>query len=101
MGPAFYVMAILGCGEAEAACEPVGITATQYESVEACTAETAAAIERHMSQPYPVVVAQCQKADSTVVSRVLPEDVKLPEPRIQQQAPRIQRAVYSPKPLRG
>ena len=40
MGPAFYVMAILGCGEADTACQQVGVTQAQYESADACTAAT-------------------------------------------------------------
>ena len=103
MGPAFYVMAILGCGEAETACEPVGVTDSRYESVEACTAETAAAIERHANAPYPVVVAQCQKAEGAVVGKILPSEIKLPEPQQQQlrDGPRFQRAVLAEKRLRG
>ena len=59
MGPAFYVMAILGCGEADTACQQVGVTQAQYESADACTAATADAVGRHGDLLYPVVVAQC------------------------------------------
>jgi hypothetical protein len=32
MGPAFFVIAILGCGEGDAPCEQVRRLATRYES---------------------------------------------------------------------
>ena len=40
MGPAFYVIAILGCGEADSACQQVRVAEPVYQSVEACTAAT-------------------------------------------------------------
>ena len=100
MGPAFYIMAILGCGEAEAACEQVATVAVRYESEAACTAATAARIEEHSAAPYPVLVAQCQQEGAAVADKVLPSQIKLPEPEQQRQAPRFQRAVF-PRPLRG
>ena len=40
MGPAFYIMAILGCGEADAPCEPVATVAARYQSEAECKAAT-------------------------------------------------------------
>ena len=98
MGPAFYVMAILGCGEADAACEPVSTLATRYESQESCNAATATAIEQHSDVLYPVVVAQCRPANSTLSEKLWSDEVKLPG---SQQSPRIQRASYKPRPTRS
>ncbi|MFC7499356.1 hypothetical protein ACFQRC_09000 [Enterovirga sp. GCM10030262] len=80
MGPAFYVMAILGCGEADTACQQVGVTQAQYESADACTAATADAVGRHGDLLYPVVVAQCMPGDSKISYKILPGEVDLPEP---------------------
>lgn len=80
MGPAFYVMAILGCGEGDAACEPVGVTEQMYQSLEACTAATPDAVTRHSGLAYPVVVAQCEAGDRSVSYKILPHEVDLPEP---------------------
>jgi hypothetical protein len=93
MGPAFYVMAILGCGEADAACQQVGLAETRYESLEACNAATEAAVMRNMGLAFPVVAAQCRRADAEVAEKVMPRDIDLPEPRGEQ---RIQRAAYQP-----
>lgn len=80
MGPAFYVMAILGCGEADTACEPVGVTEQVYQSIDACTAATPDAVTRHADLAYPVVVAQCQPGDRSISYKILPHEVDLPEP---------------------
>jgi hypothetical protein len=94
MGPAIYVMAILGCGEASDVCEPVALAPVRYESVDACNAATAAMIERHSDALYPVVVAECRAA-GTPVAKIWADEVKLPAP--DGSRPRIQRASYQPR----
>jgi hypothetical protein len=98
MGPAFYVMAILGCGEADAPCEPVSTLATRYESAEACEAATASALERNSDALFPVVIAQCRPASTTITQKVWADEVKLPEAS---QEPRIRRAAYAGKASRS
>lgn len=80
MGPAFYIMAILGCGEADTACEQVAVAQAQYESVEACNAATEDTVGRHVDLSFPVVVAQCRRADAPLAQTLTPEQVDLPEP---------------------
>ena len=77
MGPAYFVIAILGCGEGEVACKEVRVADTRYQSEAACTAATDAALMRSIDVPYPVVVAQCRAAGTS--ARVLPSSVTLPE----------------------
>jgi hypothetical protein len=62
MGPGIYLIAILGCGEAEAPCEQVRTLETRYESQAACTAATDAAILASSDVDAPVIVAQCISA---------------------------------------
>ncbi len=100
MGPAFYIMAILGCGEAEAACEPVATSPVRYESAEACNAATATEIEQHSDALFPVVVAQCRPASAPASQSVFADEVKLPE-RDGDRQPRIQRASYQPQKARS
>ena len=80
MGPAIYVMAILGCGEADATCQQVSLADSRYESVEACNAATADAVARNVDLAFPVVVAQCRRADSPMPNQISGADVDLPEP---------------------
>ena len=98
MGPAFYVMAILGCGEADTACEPVGVTEQMYQSIDACTEATPDAVMRHSDLAYPVVVAQCQAGDRSVSYNILPHEVELPAP---DRRPEFRRAAFHKGSARG
>lgn len=93
MGPTIFILAIMGCGEADAPCEQVAIVPARYASVDACNAQSEAAIERYQNIDYPVVVAQCRRAGAKVAGRLKAGEVKLPAPA---RAPRIERAVYKP-----
>ena len=93
MGPAFYVLAILGCGEADAACEQVAVAPAQYSSLEECNRATDAAVTQHQDALYPVVVAQCRRADAKVAEKLMPEQIDLPEPS---RTPDVRRASYEP-----
>ena len=100
MGPAFYIMAILGCGEADTACQQVGVEQAQYQSIKECNAATAGALLGHVDAAYPVVVAQCQRADSPVARTIMPAQIDLPEPQADEQ--RVLRATYAEaKPRRS
>ena len=98
MGPAFYVMAILGCGEADNLCEPVSTLATRYESAEACEAATSDALQRNSDILFPVVIAQCRQAGTAISQKVWSDEVKLPEA---QQQPRVRRAAYAARASRS
>ena len=79
MSAAFYIMAILGCGEAEAACEPVATVATRYESADECNAATEAEISRRSDVLFPVVVAQCRAANQpAAVQKLYADEVARP-----------------------
>ena len=59
MGPATFLIAILGCGEAEAPCTQVRTLESRYESQAACTAAADQALLSNSDADYPVIVAQC------------------------------------------
>ncbi|HEX8257120.1 MAG TPA: hypothetical protein VF589_05775 [Allosphingosinicella sp.] len=98
MGPAFYIMAIMGCGEADTACQQVAVAPARYESVEACNAATEDALMNNSDVAFPVVVAQCKPAAGAISQTLMPEQVDLPEPRPGQQQ-RIDRATVKPQQL--
>ena len=81
MGPALYVMAILGCGESETACQQIGVAPVRFESQAACTAATEDALARVDSLQYPLVVAQCRRADGPQV-QLTGAEVLRPEPEL-------------------
>ena len=77
MEPAFFIIAILGCGEGDAPCEQVQLLTPRYESRAACTEETDTALMASSDAPYPVVVAQCVGA-AEKSGRVHPVEILLP-----------------------
>jgi hypothetical protein len=78
MGPGIFLIAIMGCGEADAPCRTVRTLEPRYESRAACTAATDAAVAKATDVDFPVVVAQCVAAGGK--ANVHPAEVKLPGP---------------------
>lgn len=78
MEPLMFVMAILGCGESDAACREVWVEPVRYQSEAACLAATEAVLMRNDDLPYPTVVAQCRAAGTTP-QLLRGSDVMLPE----------------------
>jgi hypothetical protein len=76
MGPALFLIAILGCGEADAPCQTVRTLETRYETQAACTAATEAEVAKAADVDAPVVVAQCVRAGASASVRA--GEVKLP-----------------------
>jgi hypothetical protein len=68
MGPAFYIMAILGCADSETACRQVRVAETHYATAEACQAATSAILYQNGDVPFPVVMAQCRPANRSMAA---------------------------------
>jgi len=59
-----YVMAILGCGESDAACREVRVDPRAYQSQASCQAATAATLARLTDFDFPTIVARCRRSDA-------------------------------------
>jgi hypothetical protein len=59
-----FVMAIMGCGESDAACREVRIDPQTYRSEASCRAGMNAALARHTDLEFPTVVARCRPANA-------------------------------------
>jgi hypothetical protein len=70
MGPAAYVIAILGCADGSAACQPVATVATRYESHAACSAATGAALASNSDFDFPTSVAECRAVSTIPAAQV-------------------------------
>jgi hypothetical protein len=93
MSSALFILAILGCGEAEAECRQVAVADTVYQSAEACTAQTGQMVAAYQEIQYPVVVAECRPANARPASQIRADEVKLPAgPKL----PPVHRANYRP-----
>jgi hypothetical protein len=58
-----YVMAILGCGESDAACREVRVDPQSYQTEASCRAATNTVLARHTDLEFPTVVARCRRSD--------------------------------------
>ena len=79
LGPAGYLIAILGCGEADAPCQQVQLAPARYESEAECLAASDAQLLRHADLPYPVVVAECRRV-GVQPAALNADEVRRPEP---------------------
>ena len=60
MEPILFVMAILGCGESDAACRELRVEPVRYAREADCLAATEAALIRNDNLEFPNIVAQCR-----------------------------------------
>ena len=58
-----YVMAILGCGESDAACREVRVDQQTWQTEAGCRAATTQVLARHTDLEFPTVVARCRRSD--------------------------------------
>lgn len=74
MGPAYFVIAILGCADGGTACTPVTTLQTRYATEAECTAASGAALIENSEFDFPTLVASCRpgqtrSADAQEASR--------------------------------
>ena len=62
MGPVFYVMAILGCGDAGTACDEARIATPVYASAAACQADAGNVLMANTDIDYPMLKVDCRKS---------------------------------------
>lgn len=62
MEPLYYVMAIMGCGDAGIACQEARVEPVRYESVSTCQAAMGDALFKHTDLSFPTITAACQSS---------------------------------------
>ena len=69
MEPVFFVMAILGCGDGNAACTEARIDPAHYSTAAQCRANMPSALARHTDLSFPVIGAACRANGPLIVAR--------------------------------
>lgn len=64
MGPAYFVIAILGCADGGGACTPVATLRTHYSTQDRCIAATPGALIENDGFDFPTLVARCRKGET-------------------------------------
>ncbi|HEX6218876.1 MAG TPA: hypothetical protein VFZ35_06340 [Sphingomicrobium sp.] len=60
MGPAYYVIAILGCADGSQACTRVATMPAHYADQQSCAVSAPRALEANTDFDFPTLVAECQ-----------------------------------------
>ncbi|WP_375271016.1 hypothetical protein [Sphingomonas sp.] len=60
MEATFFVMAIMGCGDANTACTEARVDPVRYSNVAQCQAAMPAALARNNDLSFPVISATCR-----------------------------------------
>jgi hypothetical protein len=69
MGPAYFVIAILGCADGGSSCTPVATLQTRYASEAECSAATSEALEGNSNFDFPTLVARCRRGSGATADR--------------------------------
>jgi len=72
MGPGFFFIAILGCGDGSSACTPVATMPTRYESRSSCAAATGPALAASTDFDFPTLLAECRPGKAPAAIRIVP-----------------------------
>ena len=59
MGPSYFIIAILGCGDGAAGCQTVAAPAAHYATEQACLAARADALMANSDLDFPTLLAHC------------------------------------------
>ncbi len=77
MGPGYFIIAILGCGDAGQACVQVATAPARYDSRSACLAAAPGALMANTDLDFPTLVAECQHGSARPASVEVPD--RLPD----------------------
>ena len=72
MGPAYFVIAILGCADGGTQCTPVATLETHYSTQAQCVAATGAALIDNSNFDYPTLVARCSAGQTRTAQEQKP-----------------------------
>lgn len=72
MNPALIVMTILGCNDAGTECHYITTLDQRWSTVAMCDSVSENHLPQFANQPYPVIIAVCQKPDETEVAKARP-----------------------------
>ncbi len=70
MEPVLYIMAILGCSDAETQCARIGTAPVAYATADACANAAPQILMDNSDAAYPVVMTQCHPTEAKLALRI-------------------------------
>jgi hypothetical protein len=68
MGPGYFIIAILGCGDGSSACTPVATVPTHYATQSTCAAGMNDALVSHSDLDFPTLLAECRSGRASAAA---------------------------------
>jgi hypothetical protein len=97
MNPALIVMTILGCNDAGTDCHYIATAENRWPSIEMCNSVSEQQLSGYANQPYPMLIAVCQKPEVTAIANApIPQsrpETEVPAPSGQPAAALVQEPV--------
>ena len=72
MGPAAFVIAILGCADGGTSCTPLTTLQTHYATEADCTDAAGAALIENSQFDFPTLLARCRPAETKSADAIKP-----------------------------
>lgn len=69
MGPGYFILAIMGCGDGTAMCQEVRDTGRVYRSEVECLADSEATLMSASELSYPEIMVECRAISPQVAQR--------------------------------
>ena len=73
MGPSYFVIALLGCGDGAADCRTIAAPAIRYASEQACLAARGDVLTANSDLDFPTMLATCVPGLSRPAAEAVPE----------------------------
>lgn len=89
MNSALIVMTILGCNDAGTDCHYIATAENRWPSIELCNAVSEQQLSGYANQPYPMLIAVCQKPETTEIAKAPVPQLRPETPQPAQPAPVI------------
>ena len=67
MEPMFFVMAILGCGDANTQCTEARVVPARYETLAQCRSALPEQLALNTDVPFPTIGADCRRSGARMV----------------------------------
>ncbi len=61
MGPVYFMLAIMGCGDGTTGCQQARVEPARYATIQQCRAAMPAALARNTDVDAPVISASCER----------------------------------------
>lgn len=87
MNSALIVMTILGCNDAGTDCHYIATAENRWPSIEMCNSVSEQQLSGYANQPYPMLIAVCQKPEAAEIA-----NAPVPQSRPEMPAPSVQQA---------